>query len=55
MSDQEAKRSRLVQMSEPVYQRLTAIKAEQERQRGRQVTYSEVLEGMLDVYAEVTA
>lgn len=37
----------------PVYRRLTEIKNQRTAQKRRQVTYGEVLEELLDVWAEV--
>lgn len=48
------KAKRIVAVSEPVYDRLTEIRSDLGNQRGRLVTYSEVLETLLDVYAEVS-
>lgn len=50
---QRALTSRMVlNVSGVVHQRLTAIKAAQETGRGRAVTYSEVLEQLLEVWDE---
>jgi hypothetical protein len=37
----------IIQVSGPVYQQLTDIKEERKKQLKRQVTYSEVIEGLL--------
>jgi hypothetical protein len=55
MTDQAAARGRApkhkrtpVGIADPVYQRLTVIKNKQRGQRQREVTYSEIIEQLLD-------
>jgi hypothetical protein len=46
--------ARNVSVSAPVHERLMAIKADMSKDKGRTVSLSEVLEVLLDTWAEVT-
>lgn len=45
----------VVVIPRPLHERLSALKTDQEAEKGRQVSFAEIIEQLLDVYAEVTA